>query len=114
MSNEFQLNYKASNIAKAEIAFNANFFQTISSLSGTPAISDLLFLIRAGGGTDEYFDELFEKGIKETVVTIIEAINRAGFLGQQIDLSEMEKAFAEENKPSKSETSLKAGNETKA
>lgn len=114
MTDELQLNYKASNIAKAEIAFKANFFQTISSLSGTPAISDLLFLVRAGGGTEEQFDKLFEKGIKEVVITIIEAINRAGFLGQKIDLDEVKKSFTETEKSPETETSQKAGSETKA
>lgn len=112
MTNELHLNYKASNIAKAEIAFKANFFETISALSGTPSISDLLFLVRAGGGTEEEFDKLFEKGIKEVVITIIEAINEAGFLGQKIDLDEVKKSFTETEK-SEAVTSQKAGGETK-
>jgi hypothetical protein len=84
------LNYKASNIAKAERASKKNFFAVMQSLSKAPSIDDLLFLVNAGGGTEADFDELFKGGIKNVLMAIFEGINEAGFLGQKIDLTEIQ------------------------
>lgn len=93
------LNYKASNIAKAERASRKNFFSAIQSLSKSPSMDELLFLVNAGGGTENDFDELFKEGIEKVLMTIFEGINEAGFLGQKIDLEEMRKVMeAEMNK----------------
>lgn len=93
------LNYKASNIAKAERASGKNFFSAIQSLSKSPSMDELLFLVNAGGGTENDFDELFKEGIEKVLMTIFEGINEAGFLGQKIDLEEMRKVMeAEMNK----------------
>lgn len=90
------LNYKASNIAKAERASGKNFFAAIQSLSKAPSMDDLLFLVNAGGGTEDDFDELFKAGIENVMMAIFAGINEAGFLGQKIDLEEMRSAMKAE------------------
>lgn len=83
------LNYKASNIAKAERASGKNFFAAIQALSKAPSMDDLLFLVNAGGGTEDDFDELFKDGIENVLMAVFAGINEAGFLGQKIDLEEL-------------------------
>ncbi len=90
------LNYKASNIAKAERASGKNFFSAIQSLSKSPSMDELLFLVNAGGGAENDFDELFKEGIENVLITIFEGINDAGFLGQKIDLEEVRAAMKAE------------------
>lgn len=90
------LNYKASNIAKAERETGKNFFEAISSLSKQPSMDNLFFLVSAGGGTEEDFDKLFKDGVEKVMMTIFEGINEAGFLGQKIDLKEMQAAMSSE------------------
>ena len=107
------LNYKASNIAKAERASGKNFFEAISSLSKQPSMDNLLFLISAGGGTEEDFDELFKEGVEKVMMTIFEGINEAGFLGEKIDLKEMQAAMSSELNKAK-ETSPNTGDTVKA
>lgn len=87
-----QLNYKASNIAKAEKEQGKNFFNELAeSQTSTPSVSALMFLFTAGGGTVEEFDELFKKGVDELMLTIIPEIADAGFLGKAVN-SKMVKA----------------------
>ena len=94
-----QLNYKASNIAKAEKENKLNFFTVLSELQTNPSFSNLLFLFKAGGGTEEEFDELAKTGIPEVMMEIMEGISDAGFLGTKIDTkkmkAEMKKAMEE-------------------
>ena len=85
-----KLNYKASNIARAERETGLSFFDTISSLSnGVPSINSLMFLCAAGGATEDEFDAIFEKGLSEVMIVIIGGINDAGFLGAKIDTTEL-------------------------
>lgn len=91
------LNYKASNIAKAEREENNNFFNAFTTLgsNGAVSVSDLLFIWHCGGGDDASFDETFDKGIPALMETIMEGINEAGFLGAKMDTKEMRKLMEE-------------------
>lgn len=84
-----KLNYKASNIAKAERATGAKFFGVVSNLGGDMGISDLMFMFLAGGGSEEEFDVEFAKGFEEVLANIIEGMNEAGFLGEKINTKEL-------------------------
>lgn len=86
-----QLNYKASNIAKAEKEMGESFFDAISTLNSTPSVSALLFLFTAGGGTQDEFDELFKQGVDKAMVEVMSGIADAGFLGKTVN-SKMVKA----------------------
>ncbi len=89
--NTVVLNYKASNIAKAESKYGANFMVAIDNLGTSISMSDLYFLYQAGGATDEEFDQAMSGGITKAVMPVLEAINNAGFLGIKIDLAELER-----------------------
>lgn len=78
-----KLDYKASNIAKAERAHGMNFFETLTTLSNSPSISGLLFLFEAGNGSESDFDTAFKEGIDNVLVVIMEGLSAAGFLGQE-------------------------------
>ncbi|MBR3169198.1 hypothetical protein IKF23_02040 [Candidatus Saccharibacteria bacterium] len=81
-----ELNYKASNIAKAERAEGKKFFAIFGNIGNDDvSVDDLLFIWKAGGGTEETFDELFAKGIPEVFAAIFDGVNRAGFLPNKID-----------------------------
>ena len=84
-----QLSYKASNIARAEKENKLNFFSGVSELQTNPSFSNLLFLFKAGGGTEEEFDEVAKTGIPEIMMAIMEGISDAGFLGTRIDAKKM-------------------------
>lgn len=102
-----KLNFKASNIAKAERNDGCKFFDVFNGMStGSIGVSDLLFLYHAGGASDEDFDKDFGKGIEILMTNILEAINEAGFLGE-IDTKVMEKQL-------KTDSSKTSGEETKA
>lgn len=94
-----QLNYKASNIAKAEKEMGESFFDAISTLNSTPSVSALLFLFTAGGGTQDEFDELFKQGVDKAMVEVMSGIADAGFLGKAVTSktirAEMAKAMDE-------------------
>lgn len=106
------LNYKASNIAKAERESKKNFFASIQALSKAPSMDDLLFLVNAGGGTEADFDELFKEGVENVLMAIFAGINEAGFLGQKIDLEEMRSAMkAEMDKAKASQNTGEAAKE---
>lgn len=77
------LNYKASNIAKAEEATGKSFIDSFAGLSKRVSFADLRFLVLAGGGTDDDFDALFASGTENMMVAILEGINAAGFLGSE-------------------------------
>lgn len=91
-----ELNYKASNIAKAERAEGKKFFKVFASIgSDDISIDDLMFVFKAGGGTEEAFDELFAKGIPEVFTAIFEGVNRAGFLPNKIDTKAVKQDMVE-------------------
>ena len=78
------LNYKASNIAKAESALNANFFATIDSLGDSlPSFTAILMILMAGGLSEEEADELVDnEGIEAALDLAAAAIGKAGFLAK--------------------------------
>jgi hypothetical protein len=105
-----ELNYKASNIAKAERELNANFFATLEGIGdGTPSFSALLMIVRAGGLTEQEADDLLDsEGIEKTLQMAVDALGQAGFLAKM-------KANAEKTTQSRTkETSQSTGVETKA
>ena len=78
-----ELNYKASNIAKAEKEDYKKFFDVFNNMGNNSiGVSDLQFLFHAGGASDDDFDEIFSKGMETVMETILDGINRAGFLGK--------------------------------
>lgn len=91
---EIKLNFKASNIAKAEDKKNKNFFKAISGMSDIPSMSDILFLFLAGGATEDEFDEIIAGGIENAMTIITEGLNESGFLGKKIDTTDLKKAIA--------------------
>jgi len=99
-----KLDYKASNIAKAERAHGMNFLKTLKTLSNNPSISGLLFLFEAGNGTEDDFDQAFKEGINKVLVVIMEGLSAAGFLGQE-DVRVMKKALEEQMKTQKTSPS---------
>lgn len=112
-----KLNYKASNIAKAERKSGKNFFDAFSGImtvSGNPSISDLMFIYTAGGATKDDFDESFSKGIENVLVEVMDGINEAGFLGEKIDLTALKQGLADTMKNAKQEVSQAIGEANKA
>lgn len=92
-----QLDYKASNIAKAEKEQGENFLEKISTLNGIPPVSDLMFLFIAGGGTIEEFDKFIKKeGVGAATVEIVACIAESGFLGKNIDAKKLRADMEEE------------------
>ena len=115
MENQVILNYKASNIAKAEEIHKKNFMSCLGNLGNSMSFSDLRFLVIAGGGTDDDFDKLFASGIDNFIITIIEGVSKAGFLGKETIDVESLKAQIHESMKNVSETvktSPISGNET--
>ena len=78
-----KLDYKASNIAKAEKEDGEKFFDVFNNMgTGSIGVSDLLFLYHAGGASDNDFNEDFKDGLEKVMNKVLEAINEAGFLGK--------------------------------
>lgn len=105
-----KLNYKASNIAKAEREHDMNFFDMLTTLGDKPSISGLLFLFEAGEATADDFDAAFKEGIDKVLMTIMDGLSDAGFLEQE-DVRVMKKALEEQMKSQK--TSLSSGETAK-
>ena len=115
MDKKIVLNYKASNIAKAERAEKENFLQCLANLGKSMSIADLQFLVHAGGGTDDDFDKLFASGMEEVMIAIVDGVSHAGFLGNEtIDTEALRKQMHEVMKQATDEakTSLNSGKET--
>lgn len=103
-----ELNYKASNIARAESALNANFFATLEGLGdGTPSFTSILMILRAGGLTEAEADEMLDTvGIEESLKKAVDALGKAGFLAKMQE--------ATKNLNPSLETSPTTGAKTKA
>lgn len=101
-----KLNYKASNIAKAEQETGLNFFNVISGLGngGMPSFSTILFLFKAGGATEEEFDASMKNGIENALKEAMEAFAEAGFLGSSMTKEEVQKMFEAEAKKAEQKT----------
>lgn len=79
-----ELNYKASNIAKAEREMDLNFFETLEGIgNSTPSFTALLMILRAGGLSEQEADEILDsKGIETALKEAVEALGNAGFLAK--------------------------------
>ena len=98
MSKSVNLKYKASNIARAERESGRKFFDVFGELgNGAPSFDTLLFMLRAGGASEDEADEIIDtKGVGEAMIMSIEALSESGFLGEMnIDVTEMRKAIQE-------------------
>lgn len=114
-----ELNYKASNISKAEQALKMNFFETLQGLGeGTPSFTSLLMILRAGGLSEQEADDMLDsRGITEALKDAVEALGKAGFLAKMgINLTEAQKqAVSESHDKIKSHVASRStGSETKA
>lgn len=78
-----KLDYKASNIAKAERKCGLDFWKVFTTFDKHPSMSNLLFLFEAGAATEEDFDAAFKKGANEVLMIILDGLSDAGFLGQE-------------------------------
>lgn len=97
-----ELNYKASNIARAERELNANFFQTLEGLGdGTPSFTSLLMILRAGGLTEEEADDLLDnQGIEAALKDAVDALGKAGFLAKMKEKAPKAEALVTQTSPS--------------
>ncbi len=90
-----KLNYKASNIAKAEKELDLRFFKVIEGFkSGNVGFIDLLFLWIAGGGEKDEFDNRVINDTENIMLEIMQGLDDAGFLGEKGKFS-MEQARKE-------------------
>ena len=107
-----ELNYKASNIAKAERRHNANFFKTLEGFSEqTPSVADILFVLEAGGISEEEAGNLVDdQGIVKSIQLAVEGLTKSGFLGNSKEVQEAKKVAEELVK----KTSQTTGEKTKA
>ena len=136
---ELNLNYKASNIARAERTYGMKFLAEISKIEGlsgnlNSAVDELgfdtiVFLMAAGGFSEDETDQVIEEsGLLKPFELIGEALQTSGFLAKMKDDPEVQKQLAklqqeaspnsgESRKvsPSKSaSTSTSSGNSTPA
>lgn len=79
------LNYKASNIAKAEAKYGLKFFTVLGQIkadNGVPefGMSDIMFLWACGGGSEDEFDKAIEDDMQQMMNDIVAGIGNAGFL----------------------------------
>ena len=77
-----ELNYKASNILKAERSQGRKFFAALQSMQGGDlGVEDIVFLTAAGGATeDATLDALDATGMAGVMEEVAEALGTAGFL----------------------------------
>lgn len=91
----FQLDYNAINISKVEKSEGVSFFGALGQMvenNNSASFSDLVFLLRAGGASDEQINATIKSGIPKTMELILKGIDEAGFLGEKL---EVEKIMAE-------------------
>jgi len=86
-----ELNYKASNIAKAERLHGENFFTTLSRLGDESlSISNLLFVLEAGGLTEDEASEIIDNdGIAEAIKAAVFGLTSAGFLAKNKEVQKV-------------------------
>lgn len=77
-----ELNYKASNILKAERSQGRKFFGALQGMQdGDLGIEDICFITAAGGATEEAtLDALDARGMVGVMEEVAEALGTAGFL----------------------------------
>ena len=100
------LNYKSSNIMKAEKETGLNFISAVQSLQTEMGIYTIYFLLKAGGLDDDKASELIDAGIDTALIAIMEGIGEAGFLPEatrvqvKASLAQAKKQMAEASAPS--------------
>lgn len=77
------VNYKASNIMKAEQELRLNFISALQSLQSDIGIYTIFFLLKAGGLNDDEASDLIDTGIDKAIEAIMEGIGNAGFLPEE-------------------------------
>lgn len=87
------LNYKASNIAKAERNYGANFFEVVGTFGqSTPSMLNTTFMLEAGGITqDEAYEVIDTDGIAGAYKLVLEGLTESGFLGKGKNAQEAKK-----------------------
>ena len=77
-----ELNYKASNILKAERSQGRKFFGALQGMQGGDlGVEDIVFLTAAGGATeDKTLEALDNTGMAGVMEEVAEALGTAGFL----------------------------------
>lgn len=112
-----ELNYKASNIARAERQYGLSFFKEVSNMLENPDsanISSLMFVLQAGGITEEEADEMFDtKGIVGAFEAAGEALADSGFLATMLKNPAVKKELEKFTKLTNQKPSPKAGDKTK-
>ncbi len=103
-----KLNYKGTNIAKAEQKYGVKFFNVVENLGkkgeANVGMLDMLFLYCAGGGTEEDFDKFIVSDTEKIMLDIMEGLAESGFLGEKRNFDrakakeEIEKAIKEAKK----------------
>lgn len=82
-----KLNYKGTNIAKAEQKYGVKFFNVVEQLGKKSETNigmlDMLFLYCAGGGTEEDFDQYIVNDTEKIMLDIMEGLAMSGFLGEK-------------------------------
>lgn len=104
-----KLLYKASFIARAERETGKKFFEVLGKMDGDLSFDDLMFLFKAGGASEEDFDQIVASGLENAIIEIMDGLNDSGFLGsQKIDTAELRSAMKNSQTSSDSgETSKK-------
>ena len=77
------LDYKSSNIMKAERELRVNFIPALQSLQAELGIYTIFFLLKAGGYSDDEATNAIDEGIDKSLEAIMEGIGNAGFLPQE-------------------------------
>ena len=77
-----ELNYKASNILKAERSQGRKFFGALQNMQGGDlGVEDIVFLTAAGGASEDVtLDALDTIGMAGVMEEVAEALGTAGFL----------------------------------
>jgi hypothetical protein len=113
-----ELNYKASNIARAEREYGLNFFKEMDLLLGDPttgSISSLMFILVSGGVSEEEADALIEKvGITEACAIAGEALKGSGFLAKVLADPAIQKELEKVQAVQSAEISQNSGEAMKA
>lgn len=110
MDTKPELVYTATKIANAERELRMNFFDELSILAKKPSMSGLLFLFKAGGGSEAQFDALFKDGADAIMIAIMDGLKAGGFLPEEA-VEEVKKVLTEAKNAQK--TTQNSGEATK-
>lgn len=107
------LDYKASNIMRAEREMGYNFISTLQSLQNNLGIHQMVFLLQAGGLTETEAETLIDSGIDKAIEAVVEGIGNAGFLPAETR-AEMKANMPKNLKKKTTEPSQPTGEKTEA